>query len=136
MAEKNSSGAPVSRPLSPHLQIYRLPLLAVVSILNRVAGVALSGVLVLAVVWLAALASSEAVFNHVNWFAKGPIGILMMIAATFGIGFHGANGVRHLIWDWGKGFAIPVAERGAKLVVAFAVVFTVAVWAIIFGGLI
>ena len=131
MADKK----PVARPLSPHLQVYRLPLLAVVSILNRVAGVALSGVLVLAVVWLAALASSEEIFGLVNGFARGPIGIAMMIAATFGIGWHGANGVRHLVWDWGKGFSIPAAESGAKLVIYFAILFTAGVWGLIFGGL-
>jgi succinate dehydrogenase / fumarate reductase cytochrome b subunit len=31
-----------NRPLSPHLQVYRLPLLAILSILHRMTGAALS----------------------------------------------------------------------------------------------
>lgn len=122
------------RPLSPHLQVYRLPMLAVVSILNRAAGVALSGVLVLLVAWLVALASGPGAFGLVNGFAVSLIGKLMMVAAAFGLGWHGANGVRHLFWDAGKGFSIPAAETSAYLVILFALATGLGAAALLFLG--
>lgn len=122
------------RPLSPHLQVYRLPMLAVVSILNRAAGVALSGVLVLFVAWLVALASGPEVFGLVNGFAGSLLGKAMMVAAAFGLGWHAANGVRHLFWDAGKGFSIPAAESSAWLVILFALAVGAAAAFLLFVG--
>ena len=41
-----------------------------------------------------------------------------------------ANGVRHLVWDMGKGFLPKTADFSAVVVMAFAVVATIVVWAI------
>ncbi|WP_369015015.1 succinate dehydrogenase, cytochrome b556 subunit, partial [Escherichia coli] len=43
-----------NRPLSPHLQVYRLPLAAVTSIMTRITGHALVAGIVLIVWWLVA----------------------------------------------------------------------------------
>lgn len=122
------------RPLSPHLQVYRLPMLAVVSILNRAAGVALSGVLVLFTVWLAALASGPDAFALANGIVQSLIGKILMVAAAFGLGWHGGNGVRHLFWDAGKGFSISTAETSGWLVVVFALACGLGAAALLFLG--
>jgi succinate dehydrogenase / fumarate reductase cytochrome b subunit len=109
-------------------------MLAVVSILNRAAGVALSGVLVLFVAWLVALASGPEVFGLVNGFAGSLLGKAMMVAAAFGLGWHAANGVRHLFWDAGKGFSIPAAESSAWLVILFALAVGAAAAFLLFVG--
>lgn len=122
------------RPLSPHLQVYRLPMLAVVSILNRAAGVALSGVLVLFIVWLAALASGPGAFALVNGILQSLIGKVALVAVAFGLAWHGANGVRHLFWDAGKGFSLPAAETSGWLVVLAALLAGLGAAALLFLG--
>ena len=48
-----------SRPLSPHLSIYRWPITMTLSILHRTTGVALSLGLIALVVWLESIAFGE-----------------------------------------------------------------------------
>ena len=43
-----------NRPLSPHLQVYRLPISAVTSIMNRITGHAMLAGVILIVWWLVA----------------------------------------------------------------------------------
>ena len=56
-----------SRPLSPHLQVYRWQISNTLSILHRLTGIALSvGALALAS-WLLALASGQAAYVQFSW---------------------------------------------------------------------
>ena len=52
-----SSLSPRTRPLSPNIQVYRPQLTSVLSIANRITGVALSAFAVVLVIWLAAAAT-------------------------------------------------------------------------------
>ena len=122
-----------NRPLSPHLGVYKLPLLPTVSILTRACAVALSiGVLVFAV-WLMALGFGAASFAHINGLLTSPLGLIALIGWTFAFMWHSANGVRHLFWDAGHGFDLAVAERSAYAVIAFAILGTAGVWAYIWS---
>ena len=51
-----------NRPLSPHLQVYRLPMPAITSILTRITGHALSAGILLLVWWLVAAVASPGAF--------------------------------------------------------------------------
>ncbi len=118
-----------NRPLSPHLQVYRLPLLPLVSILTRACALALSlGVLVFAV-WLIALGFGGLAYDRVMGIFTSSLGQVALIGWTFAFMWHSANGVRHLFWDMGRGLDLTVAERGAYAVITFAVLGTLAVWA-------
>lgn len=116
------------RPLSPHLQIYRWSLTMTLSILHRVTGVALSVGLLLLVCWLLAAAAGPERFDALQRFLTGPVGITLLVAWTFALFFHLGNGIRHLFWDIGVGFDLPVAYKTGWAVVAFAVGATVLVW--------
>ena len=59
------------RPLSPNIQIYRPQLTSVLSILNRITGIILSGCAVVLVVWLVAAASGPQAYAGVQ-AAIGP----------------------------------------------------------------
>ncbi len=123
------------RPLSPHLQVYRLPLLPLVSILTRACAVALSlGVLVFAL-WLIALGFGGGAYDRVTGVLTSPLGQVALIGWTFALMWHSANGVRHLFWDTGRGLDLAVAERSAYAVIAFAVLATAALWAYIWTAL-
>ena len=92
------------RPLSPHLQVYRLPLTGVVSITHRMTGVLLTAGLMLFVVSLAMIQCGASSYNDMQDFIQQPfveIAIWLMIYALF---FHLCHGIRHLIWDMGEGY--------------------------------
>jgi len=92
------------RPTSPHLQVYRLPLTGIISITHRMTGVFLSGGLVLFVCIVAALAAGPEAFdslqNVLKWW---PIRVLYW-GFVYALFFHLCHGIRHLIWDAGRGF--------------------------------
>ncbi|NOR79557.1 MAG: succinate dehydrogenase, cytochrome b556 subunit [Methyloprofundus sp.] len=92
------------RPLSPHLQVYRLPLTGIVSITHRMTGVLLTAGLMLFVVSLALIQCGASSYNAMQEFIQQPlveIAIWLMVYALF---FHLCHGIRHLIWDLGKSY--------------------------------
>lgn len=117
-----------NRPLSPHLQTYRLPLLPLVSILNRGAGVALAFGTLALTAWLVALGLGEGAYAWMMTLLTSPIGIIALIGWTLALTWHAANGVRHLIWDMGHGLGLATAERSAYAVIAFSIFATTAIW--------
>ena len=54
----------------------------------------------------------------------------MLVAFTWSLLYHFCNGIRHLVWDLGKGLDIPTAERLGYAVIAVSLVLTAAVWAL------
>lgn len=88
-----------TRPLSPHLQVYRLPMTAVMSITHRMTGVALAGGCLLITAFLVAAAVNEAMFDKIRDFAITPIGTAILFAWSLALYYHMCNGIRHLIWD-------------------------------------
>lgn len=122
-----------NRPLSPHLQIYRLPLNAVLSISHRITGILLSmGSLVL-VAWLIAAASGPEAYATVHGLLGSIPVQLLIFAWTFALFYHLCNGVRHLFWDAGYGFDLSVARRSGIASIAAAAVLTLAAWIIAFA---
>ena len=93
-----------NRPLSPHLQVYRLPLNATVSILHRATGVAVGLVLMILALWFLGAAWSEPVFNAIDWLVTSWLGWLVLLAGAASLWLHFFNGLRHLIWDTGAWF--------------------------------
>ena len=92
------------RPLSPHLQVYRLPLTAVVSVIHRMTGMLLAAGLILFVISLAMIQGGASSYHAMQGFIQQAwveIAIWLMVYALF---FHLCHGVRHLIWDMGKSY--------------------------------
>ncbi len=117
-----------SRPLSPHLQIYRWPITMATSIIHRATGVALYvGTLFLAW-WLIAAASTPAAYMIFKDVAGSLIGVLVMFGYTWALLYHSINGIRHLVWDTGYGFENETAERTGLLVIALSAGLTLLIW--------
>ncbi len=121
------------RPLSPHLGIYRWQLTMALSILHRMSGVFLSFGAVLMVVVLAAIASGSSQFETIQSWLAHPFGILLLVGWSFALYLHLAIGVRHLIWDAGVALEKNTANQSGLFVIAFAVLTTVATWALALG---
>jgi succinate dehydrogenase / fumarate reductase cytochrome b subunit len=128
MVARSSDGKLVSRPLSPHLQIYRPQITSTLSILHRFTGIALSFGTLLLVWWLAAAAAGPAAFARVQGFIGSPLGYLLLFGWTLALFFHLVNGVRHLAWDAGYGFDLPTVHRSGRATVILAVVLTLLAW--------
>src|SRR5688572_21392274 len=111
-----------SRPLSPHLFIYRFAYTMALSILHRATGVAMSLGILLLVAWLLALASGPEAYLRYSAFAGSwPVKVVVALG-IWAFCFHFANGIRHLFWDMGMGMERAQARASARLVVAVTVV--------------
>ena len=130
MVAYRSDGQLTRRPLSPHLQVYRPQLTSVLSIMNRVTGLASSVGTVMLVWWLAAAASGPVAFGHVQWFLSSWLGLFMLFGWTASLFYHLFGGLRHLAWDMGYGYSLEATHRSGYAAVAATLVATVLVWVV------
>jgi succinate dehydrogenase / fumarate reductase, cytochrome b subunit len=93
-----------NRPLSPHLQVYRLPLTGIISITHRLTGIFLS-IGLLGLVWILALfANGSGDFNALQAILNMWPCRIIYWGFVFALCFHLCHGIRHLIWDSGNSF--------------------------------
>ncbi|HCO99868.1 MAG: succinate dehydrogenase, cytochrome b556 subunit [Alphaproteobacteria bacterium] len=117
-----------NRPLSPHLQVYRPQLTSVLSILHRATGILLTIGTLLLVWWLIAVAAGPTAFDTVQNFIGSIIGQILLLGWCFAFYYHMCNGIRHLVWDTGRGFELTAAYTSGWLVVAASVALTAFSW--------
>jgi succinate dehydrogenase / fumarate reductase, cytochrome b subunit len=117
-----------ARPLSPNIQIYRPQLTSVLSIANRITGLALSISAVVLVIWLTAAATGPQAYAAMRGAIASWIGQIMLFGSTFAFFLHLSGGIRHLIWDAGYGFKLRSIYASGWVVVAVSVALTVATW--------
>jgi succinate dehydrogenase / fumarate reductase, cytochrome b subunit len=122
-----------TRPLSPHLQIYRPMLSMMMSIIHRITGAALFFGMVLLVWWLFSASYSDSYFDLVQAFFGHWFGRLVMFGFTWALVHHLLGGIRHFIWDAGKGFELATVERMVRANLIGSIVLTVLIWVIGYG---
>ena len=118
-----------SRPLSPHLTVWRWGPHMVVSILHRATGTALSfaGLAVLTW-WLAAIAGGGDEYVNFTRAMGSPIGLIVLIGLTWSFFQHLLSGIRHLVTDTGAAFELGVNKRFAVLTMVGSLVLTALLW--------
>jgi succinate dehydrogenase / fumarate reductase, cytochrome b subunit len=117
-----------NRPLSPHLQVYRWQVTMLLSILHRMTGFGLAAGAVLVTWGLLAAASGAETFMTFHNFTATILGKLMLLGWAWSFAFHFLNGIRHLVWDTGRGFTIKQAANSAWFVLILSVVATLGIW--------
>ena len=100
-----------NRPLSPHLTIYRPQMTSISSIFVRITGNALLAATLLLIAWLLAASTSAAAFAWVQYVITSWFGDLVFILSLWALWYHTLGGLRHLIWDTGRGLELKTAER-------------------------
>ncbi len=130
MVAHTSDGDLVRRPLSPHLQVYAPQLSSVLSILNRVTGLAISAGTLLLVWWLAAAAGGPASFARVQAFLHSWLGLFLLFGWSIALFYHLFGGVRHLAWDAGWGYELPQMRATGWAVVIATAVASVLTWVV------
>ena len=119
-----------SRPLSPHLQVYRLPLSALMSISHRATGVLLAAGSLVLVYWLAAVAGGPDTFAGAQALLGSLPGRVLLLVFTFSLFYHLGNGIRHLFWDAGLGFDLRTTHTSGVVVIVAAIVLSLVAWAL------
>jgi len=116
------------RPLSPHLQVYAWQITMTMSIIHRATGIALAvGAFGLAW-WLLAIALGGDSYAHFSACLASPFGKFVLFGFTASLVYHLFNGIRHLLWDAGRGFDIPAVYRSGYTVWVLTAIVTVAIW--------
>jgi succinate dehydrogenase / fumarate reductase cytochrome b subunit len=116
------------RPLSPHLQIYNKQITMVMSISHRITGVALA-IGSLGLLWvLVTLSMGADAFVTAQACLTSPLGQLALFLFSACLMYHLFNGIRHLFWDVGKGYAISSVYRSGYTVVVLSILSTVGIW--------
>lgn len=118
------------RPLSPHIGVYKFMYTMSLSILHRLTGCVATAGLLAFVWWLMALASGPEAYATAMRCLGSPLGKLLLVGFTFSFIYHFCNGIRHLVWDTGRGLERAQARASGAVVIVAAVVLTiVVVWA-------
>ena len=112
------------RPMSPHLSLYRFKYTLASSIFNRFTGGVLTVGLLVLLYWLVALsagpeayAKAYVVLSH--WFFK-----LVFVGLLLSFNYHLAAGIRHLVWDTGRGLERSTSRKSAWFIGAASVLLT------------
>jgi succinate dehydrogenase / fumarate reductase, cytochrome b subunit len=114
-----------NRPLSPHLTVYRRELGMMMSIMHRITGCGLAVGGVLLVWWFLAAARGPESFAFVDGLLTSWIGGLVLLLSMAALWYHFFNGIRHLVWDTGAGFALDQIEKSGIAVLIATAVMTV-----------
>lgn len=118
-----------SRPLSPHLTIWRWGVHMAVSILHRATGAAMATAAVIGFAWwLAAAAAGPEAYGLFYACATGILGKIVGIGLTWTFFQHMFSGIRHLVMDTGAGYELKTNKFWATMTIAGAVVMTGVVW--------
>lgn len=123
----------MKRPVSPHLQVYKLPLPAILSISHRISGASIF-ISMLLITWhvffsfyfpnSAILSLSENLFN-------GYIGKGFFIALSAALYYHLCAGVSRLIWNTGRGFSRETVKIINYTVIISAIFLFIGTWSFI-----
>jgi succinate dehydrogenase / fumarate reductase cytochrome b subunit len=123
-----------TRPLSPHLTIYRWPVTMMTSITHRATGMGLSVGAVILAWWLVSISNGPEGWQSFHAVSDTPVGLVVLFGLTWSLVYHFLNGVRHLAWDLGYGFAKQTAERNSVLILALSIVGALAIFAFTWTG--
>ncbi|HEU4985871.1 MAG TPA: succinate dehydrogenase, cytochrome b556 subunit [Rhizobiaceae bacterium] len=121
-----------NRPLSPHLQVYRLIPTMLMSIMHRITGGALYFGMLLIAWWLIAASTSEEWFRNAQWILGSWIGILILVGFSWALFFHLLGGLRHLLWDTGYAMEKHTATRLAQATMIGSFILTALLWGVIY----
>jgi succinate dehydrogenase / fumarate reductase cytochrome b subunit len=113
------------RPLSPHASVYKFKYTIVSSFLNRLTGIALTVGLIPLVYWLMALANGPQAYSEAAVVLANPVFKLIYVGLVFSFSYHLMGGIRHLVWDTGRGLERRQAQQSAWIVVGAAILLTI-----------
>jgi succinate dehydrogenase / fumarate reductase cytochrome b subunit len=125
---------PDSRPISPHLTVWRWHATMLSSILNRFTGIGLYGAAIGLAGWLIAAAAGPEIYEPYAAFLLSPLGQIALYLIVAALAYHLAAGIRHLVFDTGAGLNPADADLTAWFTILFAIVVPIGLWALLTFG--
>lgn len=119
-----------TRPLSPHLSIYKPQISSVLSIGHRITGACMYFSFLIMSWWLILWIFSGFDYFYIN-IASTNIAKLLMVLTSYAFFYHLCTGVRHLFWDAGCGFTIKQIDISGIIAVMMSIFFTILFWFIV-----
>ena len=117
----------MNRPISPHLSIYKVQITSALSILHRISGIIALGGTLLFIWWFIGL-----IFSDLNQFYLSVWNYIIVKILAWGLSlnvfYHLCNGIRHIFWDMGLGFAIQTIHKTGLLTISMSVFLTTIFW--------
>jgi succinate dehydrogenase / fumarate reductase, cytochrome b subunit len=123
------------RPLSPFLTVFRWPITMATSIAHRATGVGLAGGAAVVVWWLFAVSHGPETYHEFYLAAASPVGQFFLYGFAWALAYHFFNGIRHLAWDFGFGFARKDADITGMIVIALSLLTVAGIYALIHFGI-
>ena len=123
-----------SRPLSPHITIWKWGPHMLVSILHRITGGALTvaGLAILAW-WLVALAGGKEGYAEFAKIVAHPLSLVVLAGLTWAFWQHLFSGLRHLVLDTGAGYELKINRFWAVMTLAGSLFATALTWYLLIG---
>jgi succinate dehydrogenase / fumarate reductase cytochrome b subunit len=128
MAEAQATS---KRPLSPHLQVYRLTLSMLMSGLHRITGLALCAGMIVVTWWLLAAAAGQNAYGTFEAFETSWIGRLILFGFSWAVLHHLLGGIRYLLWDLGIWIDSEEREWLIRANIIGSILLTVLLWVIL-----
>ncbi len=100
------------------------------SIVHRITGAALYFGTILLAWWLIAVTVGPNAYANVEWFMGTLIGRLILFGYTWALLHHALGGVRHLIWDLGRGFEPAEREMLTLATLIGSIGLTIVLWVV------
>ncbi len=122
------------RPLSPHLSVYKPQITSMMSIMHRMTGMFILAGAFVFVIFLLSVAGAGSVCDCVSAFLKTIVGkgaIFLWVAAFY---YHFFNGIRHLLWDTGRGLSKESASKSGVFAIIAMFVALAITWFAVYGG--
>lgn len=116
------------RPISPHLQVYSPLINMMMSIIHRITGVALYFGTLLLAFYLISAASGYDAYYHTKYMFGTPIGLIVLAGYTWALFHHMVGGIRHFIWDTGRGFDLATVDKMSWGTLIASITLTILVW--------
>jgi succinate dehydrogenase / fumarate reductase cytochrome b subunit len=98
------------------------------SIVHRITGAALYGGTLLLAWWLLAAATGPNAYAGIGSFMSSWFGRVILFGYTWALMHHMLGGIRHLIWDSGRGFGPSEREWLAIATLVGSISLTVIIW--------
>ena len=117
-----------NQPLSPHLSIYKWQVTNTLSILHRFSGALLFLAAIDFSIWLASIAMGENSYTLISSLFSSRLALAIWVAVSFSFFYHSLNGLRHLAWDFGKGFETHQVNYSGFIVVFLTLALTSSFW--------
>ena len=127
MADKNKIET-IKRPMSPHLQVYKISFTMMMSMMHRVSGFILYLGSFLFLAWYISIFFGQESYNFVNQLFSFSIIKFALFLFTWVFFHHLFGGIRHFIWDFGLGFDLNSIEWLARLTALFSFLSASLLW--------